>query len=171
MGMIQPDFCIARMHDIDESYPADLSPEEIPAFLSRLKASAYGDQLEDGEVIVTADTVVICDGNVLGKPHSMAEAEEMLHRLRDRSHTVVTGVTLTSRQKTETFSESTEVTFGHLTDEEIHQYVEEMHPLDKAGSYGIQEWIGAAGIVGIKGCFYNVIGLPLHALYKRLSNF
>lgn len=173
LHLIVPEFEIAESRDIDEKYPAGLSPEEVPAFLSRLKASAYRDVLLPHEVLVTADTVVILDGRILGKPHSIGEAVEMLRSLCGRTHTVVTGVTLTSLEgkKCDTFSEHTLVTFAQLSDSEIEAYVERYRPLDKAGAYGIQEWFGAAGISRIDGCFYNVMGLPLHALYEHLRSF
>ncbi len=171
LGMIAPGFEIAKMRDIDESYPSTLPPAEIPQYLSRLKAEAYRDQLTKDEIILTADTVVISGGKVLGKPHSQAEAIDMLRELSGKTHEVVTGVTLTSLEKSLTFAEKTEVTFDILTDEEIKWYVENFCPLDKAGAYGIQEWIGCIGITGIKGCFYNVMGLPLHHLYRTLAKF
>ena len=147
--------------------------EDVPAYLSKLKASAYASDLEANELIITADTVVICDGHIMGKPKDCDEAVAMLRTLAGRTHMVVTGVTLSSLsgRKSDTFSVSTEVTFGPLQDEEISAYVERFRPLDKAGAYGIQEWIGAAAITGIKGSFYNVMGLPLNALYNHLRDF
>lgn len=171
MRLIAPEFGIAIMHDIDENYPSTLPPEEVPVYLSRLKAKAYAHQLVENEIIITADTVVINDGRILGKPHSQEEAVEMLLSLMNRTHRVVTGVTLTSLEKSDTFSEMTEVTFDNVTREEIERYVNDYHPYDKAGAYGIQEWIGCVGISGIKGCFYNVMGLPLHTLYQHLQRF
>ncbi len=171
LGMIAPDFEIARMHEIDECYPKDISSEEIPKYLSQLKALAYKDQLKEGEIIITADTMVICDGKVLGKPHSRTEAIEMLRVLSGKTHVVVTGVTVSSLEKSETFDETTEVTFSQLSEDEIEWYVDNFKPYDKAGGYGIQEWIGCIGIAGIKGCFYNVMGLPLHNLYRKLADF
>lgn len=171
LGMISPGFEKAIMHDVDETHPDNLSAEEIPEYLSRIKAKAYKHQLTEGEILITADTVVICEDKVLGKPHSRSEAIAMLERLSGKPHIVVTGVTLTSLEKSVTFSESTEVTFDQLSLEQIAWYVDSCQPLDKAGAYGIQEWIGCIGISGIKGCFYNVMGLPLHRLYKALSSF
>lgn len=169
LGLIEPDFDIARMHEIDESFPSDLHADQIPVFLSKAKAEAFRDQLHQGEILITADTMVICDDNVLGKPHSRTEALEMLKILSGKTHHVITGVTLTSLKKTISFSETTEVTFDHLTDKEIEWYVDNYRPYDKAGAYGIQEWIGCIGISEIKGCFYNVMGLPLHSLHKALE--
>lgn len=173
LGLILPAFEIVSARDIDESYPSDLPATEVPAFLSRLKADAYAALLTPGELIITADTVVILDGHILGKPHDAAEARAMLTELSGRTHTVITGVTLTSLEgkRRDTFSVATDVTFGSLTPSEIHEYVERYSPLDKAGSYGIQEWAGAAAIDSIRGCFYNVMGLPLHELYKHLKDF
>lgn len=171
LGLIQPSFKIAHLHDIDESYPASLPLRDIPTYLSLLKAKSYKDEIDDDEILVTADTVVICEDKVLGKPKAFDDAIAMLKLLRDRTHIVVTGVTLSSSDHTDTFSETTEVTFGHLSDDEISDYVLSFRPFDKAGSYGIQEWIGCVGITGIKGCFYNVMGLPLHSLYIHLRQF
>lgn len=171
LGNIQSTFDIAHLKDIDETYPPTLLPKEIPAYLSQLKAKAYNDQLEDNEIVITADTVVICDDRVLGKPKDRDEAIAMLKSLRNHTHLVVTGVTLTSTIRTDTFSETTEVTFGYLSDDEIVEYVDNFRPFDKAGAYGIQEWVGCVGITGIKGCFYNVMGLPLHSLYHHLKAF
>lgn len=171
LAMIVPDFAVADMHDIDEVYPAELKAEDVPAYLSQLKARAFAHQLNPDEIIITADTVVINDGKIMGKPHSVAEAVEMLKSLMGKTHTVVTGVTLTSIGNSETFSEKTDVTFTTLSDDEITAYVENYMPLDKAGAYGIQEWIGCAAITGVTGCFYNVMGLPMNALYHHIRNF
>ncbi len=171
LGMIVPEFEIAPGRDIDESYPSDMAPEEVPAYLSRLKAKAYADILEPGELIITADTIVICEGAILGKPRSRDAAVDMLRMLSGRTHTVVTGVTLSSTDRSETFAEHTQVHFAELADSQIEEYVDLYRPYDKAGAYGIQEWIGATGISGINGCFYNVMGLPLAALYRHLCSF
>lgn len=173
LAMIVPQFEIAESVGVDESYPDTLEPCEVPLYLSRIKAAAYKDTLTDKELIITADTVVISDGTVLGKPSTADEAATMLRGLSGKTHTVVTGVTLSSKtgRRSESFNETTEVTFGELSEEEIRLYVDRYAPYDKAGSYGIQEWIGAIGIKGINGCFYNVMGLPLHTLYQKLRNF
>lgn len=168
---ILEDFDIAEPRDIDETYPANLAPEEIAPYISCVKARGYGDLATEGRLVLTADTVVILDNEILGKPHSEAEAVEMLHRLSERTHKVVTGVTLHSPDRVETFAEITRVHFGSLNDSEIEQYVAQYKPFDKAGAYGIQEWVGCAGIRGIEGCFYNVMGLPLNTLYNRLRTF
>lgn len=171
LRLIAPDFAIASMRDIDETYPNTLAPENVPLFLSQLKAKAYSKDLVEGEVIITADTVVINNGQILGKPHDEKEAMDMLLSLMGHTHTVVTGVTLTSIKKSESFAENTEVTFDSLGREEIEWYVTNYKPFDKAGAYGIQEWIGCTAISGIQGCFYNVMGLPLHTLYQHLQRF
>ncbi|MEZ3577889.1 MAG: Maf family nucleotide pyrophosphatase [Muribaculaceae bacterium] len=173
LGLILPSFEIATPRDVDEVYPPDMAAADVPAYLSQLKAKAYADLLAPGELIITADTIVIADGAIMGKPHDEAEAAKMLHKLENATHTVVTGVTLMSLDgaKNDTFSETTLVTFGPLTDDEITRYVARYRPLDKAGAYGIQEWIGAAAIARVDGCFYNVMGLPLHSLYTHLKNF
>lgn len=173
LSLIMPTFKIAEKRDIKELYPSDLSPEKIPEYLSVLKAEAYSDILTDNELIITADTVVILDGKVLGKPEDASDAKRMLGNLAGKEHRVVTGVTLSSRggKKQDTFSEATNVHFAALTENEIERYVNIFAPMDKAGSYGIQEWIGAAAIDRIDGCFYNVMGLPLHKLYTRLKTF
>jgi len=138
--------------------------------LAELKASAFTN-IKDDQVIITADTVVILNDTILGKPKDKAEATEMLHRLSNRSHEVITGVCLKSAQKTSTFSSSTKVYFRDLTDAEIDYYIENYKPYDKAGSYGIQEWIGAIGITKIEGSYFNVVGLPIQELNEQLKKF
>lgn len=159
----------APLIEVDETYPADLPAEQVPEYLSRLKAEPYRATLRPDEVLVTADTVVINHGKVVGKPHSEEEAVEMLRSLSGHAHRVVTGVTLTTTEGSHSFSEHTDVEFAPLTDDEIRTYVERFRPLDKAGAYGIQEWIGYIGVKGITGDYYNVMGLPLHALYTNLK--
>lgn len=173
LGLIVPKFEIAPSREIEEIFPPGLAAEDVPAYLSRLKASAYKDTLTPDTLLITADTVVLFDGEILGKPKDHAEAVAMVSRLSGRTHTVVTGVTLSSLggKKQDTFSEKTAVTFANLSNDEIEEYVIRFKPFDKAGAYGIQEWIGAAAIVGVDGCFYNVMGLPMHALYSHLKNF
>jgi len=138
--------------------------------LAELKASAFTN-IKDDQVIITADTVVILNDTILGKPKDKAEAKEMLHRLSNRSHDVITGVCLKSAQKISTFSSSTKVYFRDLTDAEIDYYIENYKPYDKAGSYGIQEWIGAIGITKIVGSYFNVVGLPIQELNEQLKRF
>lgn len=165
------DFEIAGGREVDESYPDEMSVDDVAAYLSRKKADAYKIDIADDELVITADTVVINNGAVLGKPQSATEAIEMLRSLSGHAHKVITGVTITTRQKQVTFSAVTEVEFATLDDVEIADYVETFKPLDKAGAYGIQEWIGCIGVKKINGSFYNVMGLPLHRLYSELKSF
>lgn len=171
LAMLDMEFTVDASHSVDETVPDGMAPENIPAYLSQLKADAY--PLEDGsdKLVITADTVVILDGVVLGKPASLREATDMLAMLQGRTQQVVTGVTIRTASDSLTFSSTSEVDFGTLTPEEIAYYVESYSPLDKAGAYGIQEWIGAAAIRGIRGSFYNVMGLPVHRLYSELKKF
>lgn len=168
MAMLDIPFEIAPTIEVDESYPAELPAEEVPVYLSRLKADAYRKAMRPDDVIITADTVVILDGRVLGKPRDLDDARRMLAELSGRVHTVVTGVTITRAEGPTSFSAVTEVEFGELTPEEIDHYVTVYRPIDKAGAYGIQEWIGAIAIRSIRGSYYNVMGLPLHRLYQAL---
>lgn len=161
---------VVQLHDVDESYPADMIAEEVPEYLACRKRDSYDtDGLDKDDVLITADTVVILDGKVLGKPHDSNDAERMLKAMSGKTHTVVTGVAMATRNKTRSFSTKTRVTFDSLSDEQIKYYVDHYKPMDKAGAYGIQEWIGYIGIQGIEGCYYNVMGLPLHDLYRALS--
>lgn len=171
LALITPQFSIAESRDVDESYPADTPAAQVPVLISQKKARAYADYIQPDEILITADTVVIADDKILGKPHSIAEAHDMLHLLSGRQHTVITGVTLTSEDKSDSFSAVTTVQFAPLTDEEIELYVTNYRPFDKAGSYGIQEWLGCIAISSISGSFYNVMGLPLHLLYTHLKSF
>ncbi len=163
-----------RIHTrlISEDYPAGLQREEIPLFLCNHKADAYTDLLaDDRTIVITADTIVWVDGSNIGKPGSAAEAAEMLNRLSGRMHEVFTGVCLRSQQKNISFYECSEVFFKHLRQWEIDYYLSHYKPYDKAGAYGIQEWIGYIGIEKINGSFYNVMGLPIKKLYEELISF
>ncbi|MDE5785121.1 MAG: Maf family nucleotide pyrophosphatase [Duncaniella sp.] len=171
LSMLELPFTVDTSHSVDESYPASLPPEEIPAYLSLVKAAALDLKPDDRRLVITADTVVILGDEVLGKPADDAEARDMLCRMAGRLQKVVTGVTIVTPARSATFSEMTMVEFAPLTDEEIRYYVDTFHPLDKAGAYGIQEWIGAAAIRRIDGSFYNVMGLPIHRLYTQLKKF
>lgn len=171
LAMIAPGFAVAPGRDVDESYPSDIPAEKVAEYLSKVKADAYIDLLADDEIIITADTVVIIDGRILGKPAGRDDAVAMLRSLSGRRHKVVTGVTVTARDRSISFDETTVVEFAPLSDDEIDAYVDTFRPYDKAGAYGIQEWIGAVGIKGIQGCYYNVMGLPVHTLYHRLKEF
>lgn len=162
---------LAPKFDCEERYPAELAAEEVPGFLSRLKSEAYPAPLAARDILLTADTVVVLDGEVLGKPRGRDEAVEMLGRLSARRHTVVSGVTFRTRERMHTFTAHTSVWFRRLEREEIDYYVDTFRPFDKAGSYGIQEWIGYAAIERIEGSFYNVMGLPIQKLYVELDQF
>ena len=162
---------LAPRFDCEELYPADLPAEEVPLFLSQLKSRAYPTPLGENDILLTADTVVVLNGRVLGKPRDREEAVEMLHNLSGRRHTVVSGVTLRTAERQHSFSARTDVWFRVLADEEIAYYVDRFHPFDKAGAYGIQEWIGYAAIERIDGSFYNVMGLPVQKVYTELNKF
>lgn len=156
--------------EVEETYPDSLTPTEIPIFLSRLKADNASCPITDNTIIITADTIVCSDDKVLGKPADEQEAYTMLRTLSGHTHQVITGVTLRSKDHTISFAEVTSVTFAELSDRDIHYYINKYSPLDKAGAYGIQEWIGMIGVESIKGCFYNVMGLPVARLYRELHN-
>ena len=145
------DYRVTALPEVDESYPDTLSGEEIPLYISQEKAAAYRRFMKDNTLLITADTIVWLDGKVYGKPRDIADAKAMLQALSGKTHTVITGVTLTSLQKQISFAVSTEVTFAALGDDEIDYYVETYRPLDKAGAYGVQEWIGYIGVTGLKG--------------------
>ena len=161
---------IAITIDADESYPSDLKGGDIPRFISRAKAQAYLPQLRANQLLITADTIVWLDGHMLGKPHDEEEAVAMLRRLSGRTHQVYTAVTLAQQGcELETLVDCTDVTFAELTDEEIRYYVDTYHPLDKAGSYGVQEWIGYIACTAMKGSYFNVMGFPTHLVYPILK--
>lgn len=162
------DYVVRTLPDVDESYPDNLRAEAIPEYISRTKAGAYQHLMQPDELVITADTIVWLDEKVLGKPANAEEAREMLRTLSGRTHEVFTGVTLTTCSWQRTFTAATEVTFATLTDEEIAYYVDTHSPLDKAGAYGIQEWIGFIGVKAISGSYFNVMGLPIQKLYLEL---
>lgn len=168
LAMLDIDFEVRSAGDVDESYPADLPAEEVPLYLARKKSNAFLSGLRENELVITADTVVICDNNVLGKPGDSEEAFRMLKMLSGRKHAVVTGITVATREIQISDTAITEVEFAPLSDETIREYIDRYRPLDKAGAYGIQEWIGAVAVKGINGSFYNVMGLPLHLLTTLL---
>ena len=162
-------FRVEAIKGIDESYPANLPVGEIPVYLARIKAD--GHPLKPDELLITADTVVVLDDAVLGKPVDDDDARRMLRSLSGRAHRVVSGVCVTTRDRVESFADTSIVHFAELSGDEIDYYIEHYHPLDKAGAYGIQEWIGNIGIAGINGDFYNVMGLPTRKLYQVLKMF
>ncbi len=163
------DFVLAEKFECEECYPADLAADKVAEYLSQLKSNAYPHTLCEGDILLTADTVVIVGGEILGKPKDSADAERMLKMLSGATHKVVTGVTLRTSSQTISFSAESLVSFRALESEEIAYYIEKYRPLDKAGAYGIQEWIGYIGIEGIEGSFYNVMGLPVQRLYSALK--
>jgi septum formation protein len=164
------DFEVRVMSDIDETFPPDTPPEKIPACLARKKADAYLATMKPDELIITADTVVVLDNDILGKPADREDAIRMIRRLSGRKHQVITAVALTTIAKRTEFSVFSMVDFANLTDEEIEYYVDRYKPFDKAGAYGIQEWIGYIGVRSIEGSFYNIMGLPIQRLYQELKN-
>ncbi len=157
--------------DVEEDYPVNLNKEEIPVFLAELKAKHFLNDLKENDLLITADTIVWFNGEVLGKPENKKEAIETLQKLSGRQHQVISGVSLSSVQKQKSFYSITNVQFKQLSLPEIEYYVSEYKPYDKAGAYGIQEWIGYIGITNIEGSFYNVMGLPIQQLYTEILNF
>lgn len=170
LGGLGVTYEVKTLPNIDESYPEGLDAEEIPLHIARNKADAYRSMMQPNELIVTADTIVWLDGMVLGKPKDEADACRMLRCLSGKTHQVVTGVCLTTLEKQKCFATVTDVTFAELTEEEINYYVSRYRPLDKAGAYGIQEWIGYIGVQNISGSYFNVVGLPIQRLYTELKN-
>ena len=162
---------LADGYEVDEIYPADLPIEEVPSYLSELKSAAYPEELMANDILITADTVVCLHGKIIGKPADRNDAVRILGELSGNSHTVVTGVTLRTAGLRQSFSVHSDVFFRNLTSEEINYYIDRYKPFDKAGAYGIQEWIGYVGIERIEGSFYNVMGLPIQQLYLRLGGF
>ena len=164
-------FTVPPLIDIEEDYPSEIPKREIAGFLAQKKAQAYLPLLSANEILITSDTVVICEDSVLGKPSSLDEAKEMLSFLSGREHDVITGVSILNNKLTHVFSVDTKVRFRTLTRDEIEYYVENFSPLDKAGAYGIQEWIGYVGVESIEGSYFNVMGLPVQRLYIELEDF
>lgn len=165
------DFVLADKYDVDEVWSDGMPAGEVAGYLSALKSEKCPYCLKDNEILITADTVVLLGERVLGKPVGRGEAIDMLASLSGNKHTVVTGVTLRDNIRTRTFAVATDVWFRELKLEEIEFYVDNYQPFDKAGAYGIQEWIGYVAIEKIDGSFYNVMGLPVQALYKELGDF
>lgn len=154
--------------DIEENYPADLPVAQIAEYIAKEKADAYRELMEQTDLIITADTIVVAGDEVMGKPVDADDARRMLHKLSGRTHQVITGVCLTTTDKQRAFSVTTDVTFKQLTDEEIDYYIRTYRPFDKAGAYGIQEWIGYVGVTGLNGSYFNVMGLPVQRIYNEL---
>ncbi|MGM9803030.1 MAG: Maf family nucleotide pyrophosphatase [Muribaculaceae bacterium] len=164
-------FEVKTLSGVDESYPADIATEDISLYISQKKADAYKQLIVDNELVITSDTIVVLDDEVYGKPADAADACRMLQQLSGRTHRVITGVTITTKHRCSAFKVTSEVEFAALSNDEIAHYVESCRPLDKAGAYGIQEWIGMAGVKGISGSFYNVMGLPVQRLYTELKSY
>ncbi len=157
--------------DFDESFPADLRGREIAEYISAVKARTFRNELSGNEIVITADTVVWCNNQVLGKPADIDDAVRMLREISGNTHEVITGASIISKSREVTFSESTYVTFALMTEEEIGYYAGNFLPFDKAGAYGIQEWIGIIGCSRIEGSYFNVVGLPVQRLYEELKKF
>ena len=171
LGGLGLPFEVKVLPDIEESYPNDLTVSQIAEFISTEKAAAYRELMADNDLIITADTVVIVGDEVMGKPVDAADARRMLKKLSGVTHQVTTGVCLTTKTNQRHFSVTTDVTFKQLTDEEINHYIEVYKPYDKAGAYGIQEWIGYVGVTCLHGSYFNVMGLPVQRIYNELATF
>ena len=162
------DYEVRTLPDVDESYPDTLQGADIPLYIAKEKADAYRNMLQPGELMITADTIVWLDGRVLGKPKDREDALCMLRAMSGRTHEVFTGVCITTTEWQRSFAAQTEVRFAELSEEEITYYVDKFQPMDKAGAYGVQEWIGFIGVENISGSYYNIMGLPVQRLYKEL---
>ena len=169
MSGLGVDYVVKTLPDVDESYPDTLQGTEILAYISREKADAYKSLIQPDELLITADTIVWLNGEVLGKPKGREGAIDMLRKLSGTSHQVITGVCLTTSDWQKSFTAVTDVTFATLTEEEIIYYVDKYTPMDKAGAYGVQEWIGFIGVESISGSYFNVMGLPIQRLYQELK--
>ena len=160
-----------RIKNFPETFPENLEGSDIALYVARQKAELFKSEIADNEIVITADTIVWCNNMVLGKPVDKDDAIRILRHISGKTHEVITGVCLLSKEKEKSFSVSTNVTFEIITDEEIEFYIKNFHPFDKAGAYGIQEWIGIIGCSSIEGSYFNVVGLPVHQLYKELKQF
>ena len=165
------DFEVDTKNTFEETYDPETPHERIPEVLSEGKSYGFHRPLEDNEILITSDTLVLCDGRVMGKPHSREEAYDMLRWLSGREHKVITAITIRDTRQCRTSSDTAIVTFKDLSDNEIYYYIDNFKPFDKAGAYGIQEWIGYIGIGKIEGSFFTIMGLPVHLVYQELSNF
>lgn len=171
LGGLDIQYEVTALPDIDESFPAGMNGEEIPVFIARNKAAAYGDHMQADTLLITADTIVWANNTVYGKPSNEEDAKAMLRTLSGKTHQVITGVCIRTEQQECSFAAVSEVTFAELSDAEIEYYVTRYKPYDKAGSYGVQEWIGYIGVENINGSYFNVMGLPIQRLYKELQKF
>ena len=169
-GLDIPFSCVTI--DADESYPAELKAGDIPMYISRAKARAYVSELQDNDLLITSDTIVWLNGEMLGKPQDEAEAKAMLARLSGQTHEVYTAVCFADRNgELETWVDCTKVTFNNLSEKDIDYYVSKYRPLDKAGAYGVQEWIGYVGVTRMEGSYFNVMGFPICHVYERLKKY
>ena len=159
------------IREYEESYPANLKGEEIALYLASLKSESFKKEISSNEIVITADTIVWCNNEVLGKPSDLDDARRMIRALSGNTHEVITGVALLSSSKERVFADTTKVTFERLSEEEIDYYIDNFKPYDKAGAYGIQEWIGVAACSRIEGSYFNVVGLPVQKLYQELKEF
>ena len=162
---------IKTLPDVDESYPGNLQGEDIAIYIAREKANAYAAYMQDDTLLIAADTIVLLEGRVYGKPVDAEDAMQMLRDLSGKTHEVITGVCISTKAKQKTFSVSSQVRFAQLEEDEINYYVSKYKPLDKAGAYGIQEWIGYVAVEYISGSYFNIMGLPIQRLYHELKNF
>ena len=165
------DFTVDTGNNFEEVAPEGMSHSNLPEYMAKGKSQGFHRPLEVNEILITADTMVLCSDEIMGKPKDRADAVRMIEKLQDNSHVVLTGVCIRSLEKEVSFTVSTDVIFGKLSQEEIDYYIDTFKPYDKAGAYGVQEWIGYAGIKGLIGSFYNVMGLPVHKLYNELKAF
>lgn len=163
------DFVVKSLPDVDESFPDTLVGGEIPLYISKKKADAYRPSMGDDELVITADTIVWLDGKALGKPIDEADARRMLHNMSGKTHAVFTGVTITTKAEQRSFVAQSNVSFAVLADDEVDYYIQKYKPMDKAGAYGAQEWIGYIGMENIEGSYFNVMGLPVQRLYSELK--
>lgn len=164
-------FEVRVISGIDESYPDGLPSMKVAEYIAHTKARAYLEALKADDLVITADTIVVCDDEIMGKPSDAPDAKRMLNRLSGKTHHVITGVCVATSHRQEVFAVNTEVTFKHLSDIEIDYYITNYKPYDKAGAYGIQEWIGYIGVTSIKGSYFNVMGLPVQRIYEALKSF
>lgn len=167
LGGLGVDFEVKVLNGVDESYPDTLPAKDVAEYIATEKAAAY--TVQEDELFITADTVVIVGQDILGKPEDAADACRMLRELSGKTHQVVTGVCLTTSKEQRRFSVTTDVTFKQLSDAEIEHYVDKYKPFDKAGAYGIQEWIGYIGVTALNGSYYNVMGFPVQRVYEELT--
>lgn len=171
LSKLDIDFNVKILPDIDESFPANMPVVKVPQHISRKKAEAYRSGMGENDLVITADTIVAAGRRILGKPADETAARDMLKLLSGRSHRVITGVTIMTKERMKTFSTVSRVCFDVMSDEEIDYYVNKYRPFDKAGAYGIQEWIGMIGVSELHGSYFNVMGLPVQRLYARLKTF